>query len=87
MMGSPKDEEGRRRDETQHKVTLARGFYLGVHTVTQEQWQLIMGANPSYHKGEKDLPVDSVSGRTAVCFGVRAAVARFTHGVAASRAA
>jgi formylglycine-generating enzyme required for sulfatase activity len=60
-MGSPMQEEGRRRDETQHPVTLTKGFYLGVHAVTQEQWQAIMGQNHSHHKGPKSLPVDSVS--------------------------
>jgi len=62
MMGSPKEEEGRLDNETQHKVTLTKGFYMGVYTVTQEQWQEVMGNNPSRFKGEKNLPVDSVSG-------------------------
>jgi formylglycine-generating enzyme required for sulfatase activity len=35
MMGSPKEEKGRRYDETQHKVTLTKGFYMGAYTVTQ----------------------------------------------------
>lgn len=69
VMGSPKEEKGRgktwegqeRLDETQHKVTLRKGFYMGVYTVTQEQWQEIMGNNPSQFKGEKNLPVDQVS--------------------------
>src|ERR1035438_7000091 len=41
VMGSPKDEKKRRDDETQHKVTLTKGFYMGVFIVTQEQWQAI----------------------------------------------
>jgi len=61
MMGSAKEEKERRNDETQHKVTLTRGFYLGVYTVTQEQWQEVMGNNPSFFKGMKNLPVDTVS--------------------------
>ena len=65
MMGSPKEEKGRqpfgRTDETQHKVTLTKGFYMGVYLVTQEQWQAVMGNNPSNFKGEKNLPVDTVS--------------------------
>ncbi len=61
QMGSPKDEHGRSQDEILHKVTLTRGFYLGVTTVTQEQWLAVMGANPSFHKGEKNLPVECVS--------------------------
>jgi formylglycine-generating enzyme required for sulfatase activity len=65
MMGTPKGENEQesfgRFDETQHKVTLTKGFYMGVHLVTQEQWQEVMGNNPSHFKGEKNLPVDQVS--------------------------
>src|SRR5258708_39094115 len=61
-MGSPGNEERRdEKAETQHKVTLTKGFYMGVYTVTQEEWQAVMGTNPSHFKGEKNLPVDSVS--------------------------
>jgi formylglycine-generating enzyme required for sulfatase activity len=64
IMGSPKEEKERESDrtnETQHKVTLTKGFYMGVYTVTQEQWQEIMGNNPSFYKSEKNLPVECVS--------------------------
>ena len=60
MMGSPANEAGRQKDEAQHKVTLTKGFYMGMYTVTQEQWQAVMGNNPSFFKGEKNLPVDTV---------------------------
>ncbi len=60
-MGSPKEEKERFPEETQHKVTLTKGFYMGVYTVTQEQWQEVMGNNPSVFKGEKNLPVENVS--------------------------
>src|SRR3984957_2530594 len=61
MMGSPKEEKERQDDETQHKVTLTKGFYMGVHLVTQEQWQAVVGNNPSDFRGEKNLPVENVS--------------------------
>jgi sulfatase modifying factor 1 len=61
VMGSPKEEVGRFDNETPHKVTLTKGFYMGVHAVTQEQWQAVMGNNPSNFKDEKNLPVDTVS--------------------------
>jgi sulfatase modifying factor 1 len=61
MMGSPKEEEGRQVNETQHEVTLSKGFYMGVHAITQEQWQAVMGNSPSRFKGEKNLPVEAVS--------------------------
>ena len=62
VMGSPKNEKERRPDdETQHKVTLTEGFYMGVYTVTQEQWAEFIGNNPSRCKGEKNLPVENIS--------------------------
>ena len=61
LMGSPKEEEGRGADEIQHKVTLTKGFYMGVHLVTQEQWQAVMGNNRRGPYGEKNLPVSGVS--------------------------
>jgi len=61
LMGSPKEEKPRDENETQHKVKLTKGFYMGVYTVTQEQWEAVMGKNPSKFKGEKNLPVENVS--------------------------
>jgi uncharacterized protein (TIGR02996 family) len=60
LMGSPHQEDGRTDDEAQHRVTLTEGFYLGIHPVTQAQWQAVMGNNPSRFQGE-DLPVEKVS--------------------------
>jgi formylglycine-generating enzyme required for sulfatase activity len=48
VMGSPNNEAERLEDETQHTVTLSRPSYMGVHFVTQEQWQTVMGDNPSH---------------------------------------
>jgi sulfatase modifying factor 1 len=61
MMGSPKEEKERFGHETQHKVTLTKGFYMGVYTVTQEEWRAVTGKNPGHFKGEKNLPVEQVS--------------------------
>ena len=44
-MGSPLDESGRATDETQHEVTLTRGFYLSEFEVTQAQYSAIMEGN------------------------------------------
>ena len=60
MMGSPKKEVGRYDDETQHEVTLTKSFYIGKYEVTQEQWESVMGFNPSYSKNAKN-PVTGVS--------------------------
>jgi formylglycine-generating enzyme required for sulfatase activity len=61
LMGSLPTEKMRENNESRHKVTLSKGFYMGVYPVTQEQWQAVMGNNPSHFKGERNLPVDSVS--------------------------
>lgn len=60
-MGSTNREKGRGDDESPHKVTFRKGMYVGIHLVTQEEWQAVMANNPSEFKGEKNLPVDSVS--------------------------
>lgn len=61
VMGSPNDEEGRDLDETQHAVTLTKGFWLSKCEVTQAQWESVMNGNPSSFKGNGKMPVDSVS--------------------------
>ena len=61
LMGSPEDEEGRRDWETQHEVTLTRGFWLMETPVTQEQWRAVTGKSPSRFSGEANLPVERVS--------------------------
>jgi formylglycine-generating enzyme required for sulfatase activity len=43
-----------------HEVTISRPFHLGVHPVTQAQWEAVMGANPSQFRGP-DRPVEQVS--------------------------
>jgi formylglycine-generating enzyme required for sulfatase activity len=44
----------------QHEVNLTKPFYMGKYEVTQEQWESVMGKNPSDTKGAK-LPVTDVS--------------------------
>jgi formylglycine-generating enzyme required for sulfatase activity len=54
------DEKGLDWEKPVHKVTITKPFYLGKYEVTQEQWQAVMGNNPSYFKGPKN-PVEMVS--------------------------
>jgi formylglycine-generating enzyme required for sulfatase activity len=60
MMGSDTLEKGRSDNETEHEVTLTKPFYIGKHEVTQEQYEVVMGKNPSEIKGAK-LPVTNLS--------------------------
>ena len=60
MMGSPSDEAGRGSYEDLHGVVLTKPFYIGVFEVTQKQYQLVMGADPSSYKGDM-RPVERVS--------------------------
>ncbi|MBD2360448.1 formylglycine-generating enzyme family protein [Anabaena minutissima FACHB-250] len=66
-MGSPAGEAKRYSEESpQHQVKVP-GFFMGKYAVTQEQYQAIMGINPSNFKGEK-RPVEKVSWDDAVEF-------------------
>lgn len=80
-MGSDADESGRRDDELRHHVWITQPFLLGVHEVTQEEYEQLMGVNPSWftHKGggsdkldaEIDtsrFPVEQVSWFDAIAF-------------------
>ena len=61
-MGSPATEPEREDDETLHRVTLSRPFYLGKYEVTQGQWQAVMGNNPSdFSNCGPTCPVERVS--------------------------
>ncbi len=67
VMGSLPGEPVRLENETPHRVTLTKGFYLGVHPVTQAQWRAVMGNNPSRVKAANH-PVEMVSWDSCVVF-------------------
>ena len=72
-MGSSVSEKDRASDETQHKVTLTKDFWMLETEVTQAMWESAMGENPSeFSSGGRradkvrgtdtsNFPADSVS--------------------------
>ena len=72
-MGALETQEGTYASEQpQHEVEITQAFYIGVHEVTQEEYQKVMNKNPSFFTGENGggpkYPVDSVSWLNAVAF-------------------
>lgn len=66
IMGVPRDEYGRLDDDElpQHEVTLSQSYYIGVHEVTQAQYEAVMAANPSHFRNSavsNRLPVENVT--------------------------
>lgn len=61
-MGSPTTEKDRSVGECQHAVTVGN-FQIGKYEVTQRDWQVVMGNNPSSFNKENcmDCPVEQVS--------------------------
>jgi formylglycine-generating enzyme required for sulfatase activity len=81
LMGSPVGEEQAEPDERpQHPVRISQAFYLGAYEVTQADFELVMGENPSWFSptgggrdlianvDSKRLPVEMVSWDDAVSF-------------------
>ena len=69
MMGSDESDESAYHDEKpQHRVEITEPFYLGASEVTQEQYQRVMGKDPSRFEGDPQRPVETVSWEDAVEF-------------------
>lgn len=54
-------------DEVEHPVTVSP-FYFSKYEVTQEQWEAIMGGNPSVHQQCGTCPVENVTWEEATRF-------------------
>ena len=62
IMGSDKNERNRLKNETEHKVTISKDFYISKTEITQRQWGKIMATNPAFFKKYgKEYPIESVS--------------------------
>jgi formylglycine-generating enzyme required for sulfatase activity len=68
LMGSPdSDEASYVNEKPQHLVRITKPFYLCVTEVTQDQYETVMGKNPSHFKGAAN-PVETVTWNQAVEF-------------------
>ena len=68
VMGSPNDEADRNNDEgPQREIAISKPFYMGIYEVTQDQYEAVMGSNPSRFKGATK-PVETVSWEEAMEF-------------------
>jgi formylglycine-generating enzyme required for sulfatase activity len=60
MGANGKKEEAYRFEIPRHKVTISKPFYLGRYEVTQAQWEVIMGYNPSNFKNPNN-PAENIT--------------------------
>ena len=67
VMGSPSTEAGRSNNEGPQRTVNISPFFMGKYPITQEQWEVVMGNNPSHIKGFK-RPVEQVSWNNALQF-------------------
>jgi formylglycine-generating enzyme required for sulfatase activity len=74
VMGCSKaDDKHCKNNETTHKVTLSDGFWISRSEITQKQWFIAMGTNPSYFNvtsldEQEKLPVENISYDDALSF-------------------
>jgi formylglycine-generating enzyme required for sulfatase activity len=54
-------------EKNPHQVTL-KAFQMSKYPITQKQYRLVMGTNPSSFQGEENCPVENVSWHDAVKF-------------------
>jgi len=67
-MGSPPDEGARLPEEgPRTNVRISQGYWIAAHEVTQQQYEMVTGKNPSQHPGETK-PVEYVTWREALDF-------------------
>ena len=69
LMGTPRHGGDTHDDETRHEVRISRGFWLGKYEVTQGEWGVVMGTNPSdFSDCGPRCPVENVSWEDAQAF-------------------
>ncbi len=60
MMGSPAAEAERDDEELAHEVEITKPFYMGIHEVTQGQYEKVMNKNTSFFRQGPDYPMEQV---------------------------
>jgi formylglycine-generating enzyme required for sulfatase activity len=65
VMGSDK---GGADERPARRVAIRKGYYMGRYEITQAQWRMVMGTEPSNFKGCDDCPVEQVSWTEALVF-------------------
>jgi len=70
IMGGESTDDGRFQciEVPKHSVEISKGYYLGKYPVTQAQYQVIRGGNPSKSTKAPDCPVDNIGEADAVAF-------------------
>ncbi len=74
LMGSPRGNPNADLDERQHEVTISRDFSIGAFECTQEQYERVMGKNPSQFQDPRNKestanhPVERISWNDAAEF-------------------
>ena len=67
LLGSKNEEANRTKSEISQQLTSLSSFWMSKYAITQEQWQVVMGYNPSRFKGET-RPVEQISWYEAIEF-------------------
>ncbi|HEY5078962.1 MAG TPA: SUMF1/EgtB/PvdO family nonheme iron enzyme, partial [Opitutaceae bacterium] len=61
LMGSPRDEIGRRPNEpVPTNVAVEKPYFIGIYEVTQAAYMSVMPRNPSFWRGNPNWPIDQV---------------------------
>ena len=69
LMGSPEEELGRNVNEIPHRVTLTRSYQILSTEVTQRDFQILMGYNPTgFPSCGQECPIDAVNWHESVAF-------------------
>jgi formylglycine-generating enzyme required for sulfatase activity len=67
LMGASATEPNSKPDERPQHQVMVPAFQIGRYPVTQRQWRMVMGNNPSHFQGD-DLPVEQVDWPQSVEF-------------------